>query len=55
MDLFPPHIDFVGLARALGVAAERVDDAADVAGAVRAAFESGAPALVEVPIKRSDA
>jgi thiamine pyrophosphate-dependent acetolactate synthase large subunit-like protein len=41
------------LARALGVDAQRVDDAADITDAVRAAFASGRPSLIEVPITGS--
>jgi benzoylformate decarboxylase len=51
MDLSPPAIDFVALARSLGVSAERVEAAADITDAVAAAFESGRPHLLEVPIK----
>ena len=43
--------DYVALARSLGVAAERVDDPAEVAPALRRALaraDGGAPALVEV-------
>ena len=43
--------DYVGLARSLNVSAERVDDPAEVAPALRRALalaDRGAPALVEV-------
>lgn len=51
MDLNPPSIDFIGLARSLGVDAQRIDDAADIAEATRAAFDRGAPMLLEIPIR----
>jgi benzoylformate decarboxylase len=52
MDL-EPAIDFVGLARALGVAGERVDKAADVGGAVARALASGGPYLIDARIDPS--
>ncbi|MBI1961970.1 MAG: hypothetical protein HYS37_01235, partial [Candidatus Rokubacteria bacterium] len=48
MDLDRPAIDFVGLARALGVPGERVEKTADVAGALGRGFSSGGPYLVDV-------
>lgn len=54
MDLYPPDIDFVGLGRALGVSAKRVGRADEVCDAVRDAFASGEPTLIEIPIKGSD-
>jgi len=50
MDLREPEIDFVALARSMGVAAERVTDPAALAPALRAAFASGAPRLVDVRV-----
>jgi benzoylformate decarboxylase len=50
MDIVDPPVDYVGLATSLGVAATRVDHSADVGDAVRAAFESGRPHLIEIPI-----
>ena len=50
MDLHSPPIDYVGLARSLGVDAQLVEKPADVTEAARAAFDAGRPALLEVPI-----
>lgn len=50
MDIVDPKVDFPTLARAFGVAAERVEAAADIGPAVRKALASGAPALVEVVV-----
>jgi benzoylformate decarboxylase len=47
MDLDRPAIDFVGLARSLGVPGERVDKAADVAGALGRGLASGGPYLID--------
>lgn len=48
VDLGQP--DFVGLARALGVEAERVDSSAGYGKALRAALEAGQPYLIEVDL-----
>jgi benzoylformate decarboxylase len=50
MDLDSPPIDFVALSRSLGVEALLVEKPADVTDAARAAFESGRPTLLELPI-----
>jgi benzoylformate decarboxylase len=50
MDLVDPPIDFLTLARSMGVEATMVNKADDVAGAVRAAWDSGRPHLLELPI-----
>src|SRR5437899_2461796 len=50
MDLDEPPIDYVGLARAMGVDAAVVEKAADVTEATRSALESGRPTLLELPI-----
>jgi len=50
MDLDGPPIDYIGLARSLGVDAMAVEKPADVTDATRAAFESGRPTLLELPI-----
>jgi benzoylformate decarboxylase len=50
MDLRDPEIDYTGLARAMGLAARRVTDPADIAPALREAVASGAPHLVEVMV-----
>src|SRR6266478_929166 len=53
MDLVDPAIDYVGLARSLGVAGERVEKTADVGPAVGRALASGAPTLIDVRIDPS--
>ena len=53
MDLDKPLIDYIGLARSLGVAGERVEKAADVGAAVGRALKSGGPALIDVRIDPS--
>lgn len=50
MDLDSPPIDYVALARAMGVDAALVEKPADVTPAVRAAFDAGRPTLLELPI-----
>jgi len=50
MDLGDPALDFVALARGMGVAAARVTAAADIRGALERAFEAGAPYLLELVI-----
>jgi benzoylformate decarboxylase len=50
MDLDAPPVDYVGLARSLGIDAQLVEKPADVTQAARAAFEAGRPTLLEVPI-----
>ena len=42
--------DFVALARSFGIQAERVDTAAQLEGALRAALAAPAPALIEVRV-----
>ncbi len=54
MDLAPPEIDFVGLARSLGVSARHAEGADAIADAVEEGFGSGAPALVEIPVAGFD-
>jgi benzoylformate decarboxylase len=49
-DLSDPPIDFVLVARGLGVTACRVEDPKLLAGAVRSAFEANEPTLIEVVI-----
>ena len=51
MDLARPSIGFVELAAGLGVAATRVVNPDDIAVAVRAAFATGRPHLVEIAIE----
>ncbi|PYN26976.1 MAG: hypothetical protein DMD99_03700 [Candidatus Rokuibacteriota bacterium] len=50
IDLDKPLIDFVGLARALGVPGARVEKASDIGPAVSRGLASGGPYLVEVRI-----
>lgn len=50
MDLDRPRIDYVGLARALGVPGEHVDKTADVGPAVARGLASGGPYLVDAAI-----
>jgi benzoylformate decarboxylase len=53
MDLQRPLIDFVGLARALGVPGESVEKAADVAGALERGLRSGGPYLIDAKLDPS--
>jgi benzoylformate decarboxylase len=53
MDLVDPAIDYVGLAKSLGVAGERVEKAAEVGPAIGRALASGAPTLIDVRIDPS--
>jgi benzoylformate decarboxylase len=48
MDLDRPVIDFVGLARSLGVPGERVENAADIGPALGRALGAGGPFLLDV-------
>jgi benzoylformate decarboxylase len=50
MDIDNPPVDYVGLARAMGVDATLVEKAGDVGDAVAAALASGRPHLLELPI-----
>jgi benzoylformate decarboxylase len=50
MDIVDPRVDFLSLARAFDVPAERVENAADIGPAVRKAVASGGPALVEIVV-----
>jgi len=50
MDLDAPPVDYVGLARSLGVDSLLVEKPADVTDATQAAFEAGRPTLLELPI-----
>jgi benzoylformate decarboxylase len=50
MDLDDPPLDFVGLARSMGVDAHLVEKPGDVAEAARAAFDAGGPTLLHLPI-----
>jgi benzoylformate decarboxylase len=50
MDIIDPPIDYLALARSMGVDATLVEKAHDVGDAVRAAFSTGRPHLLELPI-----
>ncbi len=50
LDLVDPDIDFVQLANGLGVPACRIAEPSEVGPAVRAAFASGGPTLIEILI-----
>jgi benzoylformate decarboxylase len=52
MDLDNPRIDLAGMAQAMGVYSQKVEDPGQLRGALRSALESGKPALVEVIIER---
>ena len=49
LDLLPP-IDYVGLARSMGVDATLVERAGDIGDVVRTALGTGQPHLIEIPI-----
>ena len=53
MDFENPEIDFVGLARSLGMTAERVEDPAAVRPALKKAIASGGPVLLDIVVERS--
>jgi benzoylformate decarboxylase len=50
MDIREPELDFVALARAMGLAARRVAEPQDIAPALREAFASGKPNLLDVRV-----
>jgi benzoylformate decarboxylase len=52
MDLVEPEIDFVALARSLGVEAHRVTEPDELGERVRAALAGDKPQLFDVPISR---
>lgn len=52
LDLDQPVIDYVGLARSLGVAACRVTEPDTLADLLRDSFQAAVPLLVEVPVVR---
>jgi len=52
MDLVNPEVDYVNLARALGVDACRVNEPDEICERVRAALQGDRPQLIEVPIQR---
>jgi benzoylformate decarboxylase len=52
MELNDPTIDFIGLARSLGVAAERAGSVHDVTDLIAQGIKSNAPLLIDVPVDR---
>ena len=50
MDFADPKVDYVGLARAMGVKAERIDDPAKIGPALDASFKADGPTLLEVMV-----
>jgi benzoylformate decarboxylase len=50
MDMADPPVDFVALARSMGVDATLVEKAGDVGDALHAALDRGGPHLLELPI-----
>lgn len=53
LDLAEPEVDFVGLARSLGVEARRVTRLDELAGLVQQSLSGDRPRLLDVPILRS--
>jgi benzoylformate decarboxylase len=53
MELVDPTIDFVGLARSLGIAAERADTVHDTTDLIARGLQSGAPLLIDVALDRT--
>ena len=52
MDMDDPAIDFVGVARGLGMSAQCITDPAALAETLKQAMASGLPNLVEVVVSR---
>jgi benzoylformate decarboxylase len=55
LDLIDPEIDFVGLAKSLGVEAHRVEEPDELQQRVRDGLAAGRPLLLDVPIARRTA
>jgi len=53
MDLDDPRVDFVGLARSLGVEGERVEKASEIGPALGRALARGGPTLLDVGLDRA--
>lgn len=53
MDLMDPEIDFVGLAKSLGVEAERITDPAAIRPAIETSVAAGKPRLLDVAVDRT--
>jgi benzoylformate decarboxylase len=52
MDLIEPEVDFVGLARSLGVESHRVTEPDELSERIRDAFDGSEPRLLDVVIER---
>ena len=50
MDIRDPDLDFVAMAQGFGLPARRVTDPQEIAPALRAAFASGKPSLIDVRV-----
>jgi benzoylformate decarboxylase len=55
MDLVQPEIDFVSLARSLGVEAHRVTEPDELSERLRASLAGDRPMLFDVPLARQGA
>ncbi len=53
MELLEPAIDYVGLARSLGIAAERAKTVHDTTDLIAQGIRSNAPLLIDVPMDRN--
>ncbi len=53
LDMMDPEVDFLALARAMGVHGVRADTADAVSKALREAIDRNGPTLIDVPIERS--
>src|SRR6202046_2427401 len=53
MELLEPAIDYVGLARSLGIAAERAKTVHDTTVLIAQGIKSNAPLLIDVPMDRN--
>jgi len=53
MELLDPPIDYVGLARSLGIAAERANTVHDATDLIARGLQSNAPLLIDVPTDRN--
>jgi len=53
MELTDPAIDYVGLARSLGIAAERVKTVHDATDLIAKGLQGNAPLLIDVPMDRN--
>jgi len=53
MELLDPTIDFVGLARSLGVKAERAKTVHEATDLVAQALKNGGPMLIDVTLDRA--